>query len=106
MRCGDGVGLPVQTVAKVSQGMPDVVSLIRAGQVQLIINAPRGRCSHFDGMQICQVALAMDVPLLMTLSAAAPAVAGIRVMRAKELRYRSLQAHTARQVRKQNGREF
>jgi len=87
------VGLPAQAVAKVSQGAPNVVTLIREGKVQLIINTPRGRGSHSDGMQIRQAAIGMDVPLLTTLSAAAAAVAGIRALRAKELRYRSLQEH-------------
>jgi carbamoyl-phosphate synthase large subunit len=100
------VGLPVQTIAKVSQGMPHVVSLIREGKVQLIINTPRGRCSHFDGMQIRRAAVAMDVPLLTTLSAAAAAVAGIHALRAKELRYRSLQDHAARQMRRHNGKKY
>jgi len=86
-------GLPVRTVQKVSQGMPHVVSLIREGRVHLIINTPRGQRSHFDGMQIRRAALAMDVPLLTTLSAAAAAVAGIRALREKALKYRSLQDH-------------
>ena len=87
------VGLPVETVNKVSQGSPHVVDLIRAGQVHLILNTPRGPHAHSDGAQIRQAALAMDVPLLTTLSAAAAAVAGIRALQAKALKYRSLQAH-------------
>ncbi len=87
------VGLPVEAVNKVSQGSPHVVDLIRAGQVHLILNTPRGPHAHSDGAQIRQAALAMDVPLLTTLSAAAAAVAGIRALRAKALKYRSLQAH-------------
>ncbi|MER3514236.1 MAG: carbamoyl phosphate synthase large subunit, partial [Chloroflexota bacterium] len=87
------VGLPVEAVNKVSQGSPHVVDLIRAGQVHFILNTPRGPHAHSDGAQIRQAALAMDVPLLTTLSAAAAAVAGIRALRAKALKYRSLQAH-------------
>ncbi len=87
------VGLPVEAVNKVSQGSPHVVDLIRAGKVQIILNTPRGPQAHSDGALIRQAALAMDVPLLTTLSAAAAAVAGIRALRARALKYRSLQAH-------------
>ncbi len=85
-------GLPVETVNKVSQGSPHVADLIRAGKVQLILNTPRGKQSHTDGVQIRQAAIAMDVPLLTTLSAAVAAVAGIQALRTKTLQYQSLQA--------------
>jgi carbamoyl-phosphate synthase large subunit len=96
-----GAGLPAQTVNKVSQGMPHVVDVIRQGKVHLIVNTPRGRRAHFDGMQIRRAALAMDVPLLTTLSAAAAAVNGIRALRARALKYRSLQEHFERQACRQ-----
>jgi carbamoyl-phosphate synthase large subunit len=100
------VGLPVQMVNKVSQGMPHAVGIVREGKVSMIINTPRGQHSHFDGRQIRRAAIAMDVPLLTTLSAAAAAVVGIRALRAKELRYRSLQDHASRQTWKPNGKEY
>ncbi len=90
------VGLPVVTVNKFSAGSPHTVDLIRAGKVQLIINTPLGSHAHSDGAEIRAVAVAMNVPLLTTLSAAAAAVAAIRALRQKELRYRSLQEHFAR----------
>jgi carbamoyl-phosphate synthase large subunit len=99
-------GLPVQMVNKVSQGMPHAVGIVREGKVNMIINTPRGQHSHFDGRQIRRAAIAMDVPLLTTLSAAAAAVVGIRALRAKELCFRSLQEHGSRQTRKQNGKEY
>jgi len=85
-------GLPVEAVNKVSQGSPHVADLIRAGKVQLILNTPRGRQAHADGVQIRQAAIAMDVPLLTTLSAAAAAVSAIQALRNKALEYQSLQA--------------
>ncbi|MDW7979301.1 MAG: carbamoyl-phosphate synthase large subunit, partial [Verrucomicrobiales bacterium] len=89
-------GLPVQSVNKVSQGPPHVVDLIRAGNVHLILNTPRGRQAHADGVQIRQAAIAMGVPLLTTLSAAAAAVSAIQALRTKALQYKSLQAwHSA-----------
>ncbi|NMB54440.1 MAG: carbamoyl-phosphate synthase large subunit [Leptolinea sp.] len=87
------VGLPVQTIYKISEGSPNTVDLIRSSQVQLIINTPLGPHSHTDGAEIRSAAVTMNVPLLTTLSAAAAAVAAIKALRQKELRYRSLQEH-------------
>lgn len=92
------VGLPVKTVNKLSQGSPHTVDLIRSGQVQLIINTPLGPHSHTDGAEIRAAAISMNVPLLTTLSAAAAAVAAIKALRQKELRYRSLQEHFRRET--------
>ena len=46
-----------------------------------------------DGAEIRAAAVAMNIPLLTTLSAAAAAVAAIRSLRQKGLHYRSLQTH-------------
>ena len=90
------VGLPVQTVNPLSGASPHVVDLIREGQLHLIVNTPLGPNSHIDGAEIRAAALAMDIPLLTTLSAAAAAVSAIQILRQKELHYRSLQDHFAK----------
>ena len=46
-----------------------------------------------DGVEIRKAAIAMNVPLLTTLSAAMAAVSAIQAMSKKELKYRSLQSH-------------
>jgi carbamoyl-phosphate synthase large subunit len=86
-------GLPVESVAKVGQGSPNVVDWIRGGKVQLVLNTPLGPNAHTDGNLIRSAATVMDVPLLTTLSAAAAAVVGIRGIRERALTYRSLQDH-------------
>ncbi len=91
------VGLPVEVVNKVSQGSPHVVDLINAGKVNLILNTPLGPITHSDGALIRTAATRMNVPLLTTLSAAAAAVSAIQALRQKELKYRSMQDHYARQ---------
>lgn len=65
------------------------------GQVQLVINTPRGLHAHADGAEIRAAAIAMGIPLLTTLSAAMAAVAAIRALSQNELRYKSLQDHFA-----------
>jgi len=87
------VNLPVEPINKVREGSPHVVDAIRAGQIDLIVNTPLGRGAHADGMAIRVAATQYDVPLITTLSAAQAAVNGIRALRAKELKVRSLQEH-------------
>ena len=87
------VGLPVETINKFADGSPHAVDLIRNGQVQLVLNTPLGPHAHSDGVEIRAAAIAMNVPLLTTLSAAAAAVSAIQALRKKQLSYRSLQQH-------------
>jgi carbamoyl-phosphate synthase large subunit len=87
------VGLPVETINKFADGSPHTVDLIRNGQVHLVLNTPLGPHAHSDGIEIRAAAIAMNVPLLTTLSAAAAAVSAIQALRKKQLSYRSLQQH-------------
>jgi carbamoyl-phosphate synthase large subunit len=87
------VGLPVESVNKFADSSPHTVDLIRGGKVQLVINTPLGPHAHSDGAEIRSAAIAMNVPLLTTLSAAMAAVSAIQALRKNELKYRSLQSH-------------
>ncbi len=87
------INLPVETVNKVSEGSPNIVDLVRAGKVDLIINTPRGGQAHYDGGLIRGMAHLYGVPIITTMSAASATVQGIRALRQKPLRARSLQAH-------------
>ncbi|HEY3342271.1 MAG TPA: carbamoyl-phosphate synthase large subunit, partial [Anaerolineae bacterium] len=87
------LGIPAQKVNKLSEGSPHVVDLIAQDQVALVISTPLGRQSYTDGQAIRAAATMNRVPLLTTLSAAAAAVNGIRAMRDKELKVRSMQTH-------------
>jgi carbamoyl-phosphate synthase large subunit len=85
-------GLPVDVVEKAQDGSTQIVDLIREGKIQLVLNTPLGPHAHSDGIEIRMAAIAKDVPLLTTLSAARAAVSALRAMGKKELRYRSLQS--------------
>jgi len=87
------VGLPAIMINKFVDGSPHAVDLIRSGQVQLVLNTPLGPNAHSDGVEIRSAAIAMNVPLLTTLSAAAAAVSAIQALKKNELHYRSLQSH-------------
>jgi carbamoyl-phosphate synthase large subunit len=86
-------GVPVEPVAKLSEGPDNVVELIRAGRVDLVINTPFGRGPRTDGYHIRTVATAVGVPCLTTLPGAFAAVRGIEALRAGIGGPRSLQEH-------------
>jgi carbamoyl-phosphate synthase large subunit len=86
-------GVPTASVNKVSEGSPHTVDMIKAGEVNLVINTTLGRASYADGQAIRAAAIAARVSLLTTLSAASAAVSGIRALKAKGIDVRSLQQH-------------
>jgi carbamoyl-phosphate synthase large subunit len=89
------VGLPVDVLNKVSEGSPNIVDAIRSGEIALIINTPRGGQAHYDGALIRGTAALYGVPIITTMSAASAAVQGIKAIRQKPFRVRSLQVHHA-----------
>ena len=74
------VGLPVEAVDKIGEGSTAIVDLIKSGKVQFILNTPFGTHAHSDGVEIHAAAIAMNIPLLTTFSAAMAAVAAIQAM--------------------------
>jgi carbamoyl-phosphate synthase large subunit len=71
-------GVAAEHVFKVNEGHPNAVDRMEAGDIQLVINTPLGRESHFDEAAIRAAALRLSIPCLTTLSASAAAVEGIR----------------------------
>jgi carbamoyl-phosphate synthase large subunit len=86
-------GVPTLAVNKVSEGSPHVVDLINAGEVGFVVSTPLGGRAYTDGQAIRAAAIQNKIPLLTTLSAASAAVSGIRALKVKELKVRSLQEH-------------
>jgi carbamoyl-phosphate synthase large subunit len=87
------IGLPVETVNKVSEPSPTVIDLLMEGKVDLLINTPRGGKTHEEGALIRAAAVSLNVPIITTMSAAMASVQGIKALKGKPLRVRSLQRH-------------
>ncbi|HEX6844944.1 MAG TPA: carbamoyl-phosphate synthase large subunit [Actinomycetota bacterium] len=88
-------GIPVERVAKVSEGPDNVGELIRAGRVDLVINTPFGRAPRSDGSSIRTASAAAGVPCVTTLPGVFAAVRGIEALRGEASEPRSLQEHHA-----------
>jgi carbamoyl-phosphate synthase large subunit len=89
------LGIPVETVNKVSEGGDTTASLIASGKVQLVISTPLGQRAYADGQALRSAAIRHGVMLVTTLTGAAATVSAIRALKAKEVKVRSLQEHHA-----------
>ncbi len=63
-------GIGADTIRKVSEGSPNVLDLIKRGEVDLIINTPRSKQSRRDGYEIRRAAVDYGIPYITTIRAA------------------------------------
>jgi carbamoyl-phosphate synthase large subunit len=84
-------GIPARTVYKLKEGRPNPVDLIKAKQIDLVINTPVGAHSYADEKTIRRAAVQYHVPVITTLSAARAAVAGIEALQRGKVHVISLQ---------------
>src|SRR5436190_3790660 len=84
------MGVPVERIKKISEGSPNVVSLIESGEVELVINTPTGSGARSDGYEIRRAAIARGIPCITTMTGASAAVRAITARRG-EGQVRSLQ---------------
>jgi carbamoyl-phosphate synthase large subunit len=89
-------GVPAEVVRKFSDGSPNVVDRILAGDVDLVLNTPKGGGGpRVDGYEIRTACVTNGVPCITTLSGILAAIQGIEALRANTLGVRSLQAYQA-----------
>jgi carbamoyl-phosphate synthase large subunit len=79
----------------VSEKRPHIVDLITDGEVQLVVNTPRGKASKKDDSHIRKAAIRQKVPYVTTIAAAIAAAKGIASYREKRAEVRSLQSYHA-----------
>ncbi|MBQ6135758.1 MAG: carbamoyl-phosphate synthase large subunit [Kiritimatiellae bacterium] len=89
-------GVPAYVVAKIGEGRPDCLDLIKNREVSLIINTPSGRRdSRADDSRIRRNAIKYKVPYLTTLAAVLAASEGIAAAFNGQGEVRSLQSYHA-----------
>jgi carbamoyl-phosphate synthase large subunit len=85
------MGVPVERILKLSEGSPNVVERIDAGEVDLVINTPTGSGARADGYEIRRSAIGRGIPCITTMSGASAAQRAIRAARSGETSVISLQ---------------
>jgi carbamoyl-phosphate synthase large subunit len=85
------MGVPVERIKKLSEGSPNVVERIEAGEVEMVINTPTGSGARADGYEIRRAAIGRGIPCITTMSGASAAQRAIRSSRSGENSVISLQ---------------
>jgi carbamoyl-phosphate synthase large subunit len=67
-------------VLKIREGRPNVIDMIKNGEIDLIINTPEGSRARSDGYYMRTAAVLHNVPSITTLSAASALLQGIKEM--------------------------
>src|SRR4029453_12341699 len=75
------MGVPVERILKLSEGSPNVVERIDAGEVDLVINTPTGSGARADGYEIRRSAIARGIPCITTMSGSSAAQRAISASR-------------------------
>jgi carbamoyl-phosphate synthase large subunit len=88
-------GIPSEPVFKMREGRPNLVDAMMDGQVDLVINTPRGKAGKADDAYIRTTAIKRKIPYMTTLAAAMAAAKGIAAYRKGHGQVKSLQAYHA-----------
>jgi carbamoyl-phosphate synthase large subunit len=84
-------GVAVKRLAKISEGRPNAVDMIKNGQIKLVINTPGGLIPRRDENTIRAAVYAHNVCIMTTIMAARAAVDGIRALKTKPMGVRPIQ---------------
>jgi carbamoyl-phosphate synthase large subunit len=86
-------GVTVQPVFKLNEGRPNCVDMIKNGEIQFVVNTPRGMIPRQDENAIRAAAYANNVPISTTLTGAKAALHGIKAMKNLQVGVRPIQEY-------------
>jgi carbamoyl-phosphate synthase large subunit len=84
-------GLVVESVLKLHEGRPNVIDIIKNGQIQLIINTPSGEEAQADGKLIRRTALVYKIGMITTIAGAKATAGAIKSLQSQPLQVKALQ---------------
>jgi carbamoyl-phosphate synthase large subunit len=86
-------GLHAEPVKKIHEGRPNVLDLIKSGQIQLVINTPSGRLPRADEVLIRSAAASLGLPCITTIAGAQASVNGINALLKHQLSVTPIQRY-------------
>ncbi len=86
-------GVAVTRLAKIDEGRPTAVDMVKNGQIQLIINTPAGMIPRQDENKIRAAAYAHSVCIMTTLTGARAALQGIKALKSEQIGVKPIQAY-------------
>lgn len=84
-------GINVSVVKKVREGRPNIVDLLKSGEIHLVINTPFGRETRSDGYFIRTTAVNYMVPCVTTLSGAYAVLNALKAIKNQEFEVMAIQ---------------
>ena len=87
----DKAGYRVRRVHKVNEGRPNAVDLLKNGEIQWVVNTPKGKNAYADEGTIRRASLHLKIPCITNMSAALAACEAVESLRG-ETRVRTLQS--------------
>ena len=82
-----------ERVNKMHEQRPNVADIITDGNIQMVVNTPRGKASKADDSYIRKAAIRNKIPYVTTMAAALAAAKGIESFKDKPTELKSLQAY-------------
>jgi carbamoyl-phosphate synthase large subunit len=70
-------GIPSERVKKISEGRPNMLDLVKNGDITLVINTPTGKGHHTDEARIRTAMVMHNIPCITTIAGAQAAAMGI-----------------------------
>ncbi len=92
-------GIVCERILKLHEGRPHILDGIKNGEIDLVINTPRGKISKEDDSYIRKAAIRHRIPYITTLAAATAAARGIRELKNGRGNVKSLQQYHAEILR-------
>ena len=84
-------GITCDIVLKYSEGRPNIVDLMKNGEINLVINTPSGQKTRSDSYWLRRTALDYEIPYFTTIAGAKAAVEAIKALQEQELNVKPLQ---------------
>ena len=84
-------GIPANLVRKIQEGSPNVIDMLRNGEISLIINVFADRRARQDHIQIMRTAVDFGIPYITTIQAALAAAEAIDTVMVEKLTIEPLQ---------------
>jgi carbamoyl-phosphate synthase large subunit len=92
--------VPYHKLLKIQEGRPNVLDMLKNGEIALVINTPAGKVARVDEVRIRTTALAQRVPVVTTLAAAQASALAIQALHARPMTVKSLQEYHSLPERK------
>jgi len=86
-------GVHATAIKKIHEGRPNILDLVKNGDVQLIINTPSGRLPRADEIRIRSVATVLGIPCITTIAGAQASITGIEALQKQQLRVKPIQSY-------------